>query len=177
MLRLDCRSKTKDEMRRSTRATMQIRTSIQAGDIGYIIYLHGMLYARSTDSTRRSKGVAIRLGQFAPQYDPRKITSRSRNTTHGSSVDRDRCPVRSDGELRFFLLHPDARGRGLGHQLMNGALAFCREHGFKQVTLWTITELKAAAHLYKQAGFERTERKTHEVWGAMRTEGRYDLIL
>jgi len=79
--------------------------------------------------------------------------------------------------LRYFLVHPDARGRGLGRRLIDQALAFCRERGFKKVFLWTISELKAAAHLYQQAEFVCTSEKTHEIWGAMRTEQEYELNL
>lgn len=39
------------------------------------------------------------------------------------------------------------------------------------------SELKAAAHLYRRAGFTPTERKTHDIWGAPHTEERYDLEL
>jgi len=37
--------------------------------------------------------------------------------------------------------------------------------------------LTAAAHLYREAGFRLTERKTHALWGGARTEERYDLTL
>jgi GNAT superfamily N-acetyltransferase len=82
-----------------------------------------------------------------------------------------------NAQLRWFLLHPAARGRGLGHQLIDSAIAFCRERGFKKISLWTISELKAAAHLYRKAGFEITREETHEIWGATRTEQEYELIL
>lgn len=80
-------------------------------------------------------------------------------------------------QLRWYLVHPDARGAGLGRTLLQEALAFCRERKFESVFLWTISELKTAAHLYRDAGFTLTEEKTHEVWGALRTEHRYDLLL
>ena len=80
-------------------------------------------------------------------------------------------------QLRWFLVHPNSRGQGLGRQLIAGALAFCRERKFKSVFLWTVSELPTAAHLYKDAGFRLTEEKTHEIWGKVRTEQRYDLEL
>ena len=60
---------------------------------------------------------------------------------------------------------------------MQEALDFCRERRFESVFLWTLSDLRAAAHLYKAAGFERTEQKTHEIGGRMRTEERYDLAI
>jgi len=31
--------------------------------------------------------------------------------------------------------------------------------------LWTQSELQAARHLYKEAGFRRLERRAHKSWG------------
>ena len=52
---------------------MHIRTGLEPGDIGYIIYLHGVLYAQEYDLDQTFEGdVAIRMGEFAKTYDPRK---------------------------------------------------------------------------------------------------------
>ena len=64
--------------------------------------------------------------------------------------------------LRWFLLHPSMRGRGLGKKLLEEALDFCRQRGFKTVSLWTISELKTAAHLYRAAGFRVVEENTRD---------------
>lgn len=45
--------------------------------------------------------------------------------------------VKSDNataQLRYFLIEPEIRGRGLGHRLVAMALDFCREKGYKQVS-------------------------------------------
>jgi len=158
---------------------MEIRSHIEPGDIGYIIYLHGLLYAREyrLDHTFESF-VAERIGQFGQQYDASKdyfAVAEIDDRIVGSIMIQG-LPDNT-GMLRFFLVHPDARGRGLGKEFMTRALEFCRERGFDKIFLSTISELKAAIHLYEQAGFECTERKTHEIWGALRTEERYDLVL
>jgi GNAT superfamily N-acetyltransferase len=80
-------------------------------------------------------------------------------------------------QLRWFLVKPEARGIGLGRRLLREALEFCRDSECRRVFLWTLAELKTAAHLYEQAGFRKTEQKTHEIWGCVRTEERYDLTL
>jgi GNAT superfamily N-acetyltransferase len=158
---------------------MNIRTQIQPGDIGYIIYLHGTLYAREYELDHTFEGdVAVRMGEFLKTYDPRK--------DYAAIAEIDNRPVGSIfingisddvAQLRWFLIHPDARGQGLGRLLIDNALAFCREHGFKKVRLWTISDLTTAAHLYKQAGFICTREETHEIWGAPRTEQEYELEL
>jgi GNAT superfamily N-acetyltransferase len=80
-------------------------------------------------------------------------------------------------QLRWFLVAPEARGSGLGRKLLREALEFCRDSDFRSVFLWTLAELKTVGHLYEQAGFRKTEQKTHEIWGTVRTEERYDLTL
>jgi len=156
-----------------------IRARLEPGDIGYIIYLHGKLYAQEYHLDRTFEGdVAIKMGEFAKTYDSR--------TDYFAVAELDGKIVGSivinglsdeSAQLRWFLVHPDARGRGLGRKLIESAIAFCREHGFQKVTLWTISELKAAAHLYRQSGFTVTREETHEIWGATRTEQEYELIL
>ena len=156
-----------------------IRTGLQPGDIGYIIYLHGVLYAREYGLDRTFEGdVAIRMGEFARTFDPRKdyfAVAELDGKIAGSIAINGLSD--ETALLRWFLLHPDVRGHGLGHRLMDGAIAFCRERGFKKITLWTISELKAAAHLYKQAGFVVTREETHALWGSTHTEQEYELTL
>lgn len=158
---------------------MNIRTQLKPGDIGYIIYLHGTLYAQEYELDQTFEGdVAIKMGEFAKTYDPNKdfFAVAELNGQIVGSIVINGLPDEI-ALLRWFLVHPDARGRGLGHQLIDNALGFCRERGFKKVRLWTISELKAAAHLYKEAGFVVTREETHEIWGATRTEQEYELTL
>lgn len=158
---------------------MRIRTDIRPGDIGYIISLHGTLYAREYNLDHTFEGyVASGLGEFAKSYDERKDRlwlAEERGRIVGSIAISGQTD--HTAQLRWFLVHSEARGKGLGGRLIGDALEFCRSSGFKSVFLWTLSDLKIAAHLYKRAGFRRTEQKTHEIWGAIRTEDRYDLAL
>ena len=82
-----------------------------------------------------------------------------------------------DAQLRWFLVHPDYRGLGIGKELLNDALQFCRERKYKTIFLWTTSELIEAGHLYTCFGFSKTEEKTHEIWGKVVTEEKYDVHL
>ena len=158
---------------------MIVRTDIRPGDIGYLIYLHGVLYAREYGLDHTFEGyVAAGLGEFAKCYD--KSRDRLWLAEEGGRIVGSIAIVGGVGEvaqLRWFLVDPEARGVGLGRRLLQEAVEFCRDSGFKSVFLWTLEELNRAAHLYEQAGFRRTEQKTHEIWGRLRTEDRYDLSL
>jgi GNAT superfamily N-acetyltransferase len=158
---------------------MQIRTNLKPGDIGYVIYLHGILYAEEYGLDRTFEGdVAARMGEFARAFDDRRdffAVAENEGRIVGSVAINGHED--QTAQLRWFLLHPSARGAGVGKKLLNEALNFCRERGFRSVNLWTISELKTAAHLYRSAGFQLIEENTIEIWGGVRTEQRYELTL
>lgn len=57
-------------------------------------------------------------------------------------------------ELLKLTVAPQARGRGVGRQLVDTALAFGRAHGAVLVTLVSNSQLTSALRIYEQAGFE-----------------------
>ena len=157
---------------------ISVRNHFLPGDIGYLVYLHGVLYARECgwDHTFEAY-VAGPLSEFAKSHSERERIwiAEKEGTIVGSVAIVDA----SDGkaQLRWLLLHPDLRGYGIGRSLVEGALWFCRECGYRSVFLWTEGGLKAAAQLYETVGFQMTEDKTHRLWGAAVTEQRYDMEL
>jgi len=80
-------------------------------------------------------------------------------------------------QLRWFLLHPDLRGKGIGRRLMGHGISFSKANGYSMMFLWTTRNLTAAAKLYESFGFHITEEATHEAWGATVTEQQYELNL
>jgi GNAT superfamily N-acetyltransferase len=155
-----------------------IRHDFKPGDIGYLTYLHGTLYAKDCGWDESFETyVAIPLSEFARTHaEHEKVWLIEKDSTIAGSI----AIVRASSEaaqLRWFLLHPDLRGRGIGKYLIGEALQFCREEGYRSIFLWTEARLEAAARLYRAVGFQLTEEKTHELWGMTVTEQRYDLRL
>jgi GNAT superfamily N-acetyltransferase len=80
-------------------------------------------------------------------------------------------------QLRWFLIDPSARGTGLGKRLLREAIAFSRDCGYTRITLWTVSTLTVAGHLYRSAGFEKVEERPDRQWSVDVVEEKYELRL
>lgn len=67
-------------------------------------------------------------------------------------------------EIKRMYVAKDRRGSGLGARLLDKALAFCKESGFKRVVLDTHAAQADAQALYKSRGFEVTHEKTDSIF-------------
>ena len=158
---------------------IQIRTTLNPGDIGNLIQLHGILYAEEYNWDHTFEAyVAEGLARFVLDGDAERsrlwIAEMDGSIVGCIAIAADTA---TEAQLRWYLVHPDSRGQGLGWRLMDEAINFCQEIGYESVFLWTTSDLVAAAHVYGSVGFHKTEEKTHEVWGQTITEERYDLTL
>jgi GNAT superfamily N-acetyltransferase len=82
-----------------------------------------------------------------------------------------------EAHLRWFIVSDALRGRGIGHRLMNGAIDFCRNKGYKRVYLWSFEGLDAARHVYEKVGFRLVEEHRGSQWGVEVNEQRFELQL
>jgi peptidyl-dipeptidase Dcp len=157
---------------------ISIRTRLQPGDLGYIIYMHGSIYKKEYNYQLQFEAyVAKGLCEFFDQYTPernRVWVCEHQNRIIGFMLLMDRGKA---AQLRYFLIDPDYRGIGLGSKLMSLYMNFLRQCGYRESYLWTTNELPAAAFLYKRAGFKLTEEKESTAFGKPLIEQRYDLIL
>jgi len=155
---------------------VRIRHVLEPGDLGMVVHLHGVIYAREYGlDTTFEPYVAKPLAEFAMGGAGRLWIAERDGRVVGSIAMVD--AGESVGQLRWFLLVPEARGTGLGRRLLETALAYARERAFARLYLWSFADLTEALRLYERAGFAITERKSGFVWGAQRTEVRMDMAL
>jgi len=155
-----------------------VRTNLRPGDIGEIVRLHGVLYAREHgfDATFEAY-VAEPLARFAIAASPRErlwIAERKGAIVGSVAIVAASPDV---AQLRWFLVDPKARGQGLGKRLLDEAIAFSRANGYRSLVLWTVSGLGAAARLYGALGFVRIEEKPGRPWGVDVVEEKYELRL
>jgi DNA-binding MarR family transcriptional regulator/GNAT superfamily N-acetyltransferase len=155
-----------DAARPSTKEAHTLRPH-RPGDMGMVVHRHGVIYAREFGYDERFEALVARV--VAGFIDNRK-------------PDRERCWIaerngqflgcvfvvekkRSIAQLRLLVVEPEARGTGLGRRLVEEAIRFAAEVGYKRLQLWTQSELTAARKIYRAAGFEIIGTEGHESFG------------
>lgn len=68
-------------------------------------------------------------------------------------------------KLRLFLLEPEARGTGLAQRMLETALGFARDHGYRKMRLWTHESHAAAGRIYARNGFRLVESEAKRSFG------------
>ena len=144
-------------------AEIIIRES-EPGDAGYVAYMHGRYYWKNHCFYPSSEYYFIKyLADFV--HDP--VGGMLWIAEADEKIIGSVAIVRVDNktaQFRWFLVDDAWQGRGLGKQLIQIALDFCRENTYEEVFLWTFKGLDKARTLYNNAGFVLTEEKVNNEW-------------
>lgn len=158
-----------------------IRRELRPGDLGAIVEHHGRVYGPEygVDSTFEGH-VASTVARAALRGFPSPREAICLVELGGEHVGSLALTDEGDSEatIRWFVLNPEVRGRGLGRRLLVEMLDKAEEVGYARVGLETFSELEAAAHLYREHGFEVVWEDSAPRWGRDRvTYQRYELEL
>ncbi len=162
----------------ASRSAFALRTTLMPGDLGAIVHLHGVVYAREYgfDPTFEAY-VAGPLAAFVCCHTDR---DRLWIAEHGARLVGCIAIVgvsEEEAQLRWFLVDPSARGQGLGTRLLQEAVVFSKDRGYRTIFLWTVSALTAAAPLDRSVGFAKVEEQSAEQWGVQVVEEKYVLAL
>jgi len=157
---------------------ISVRRELRPGDLGYVAYIHGLIYSKECGYGLHFEGYVLGgLQEFAYQYDPLKDAlwvCEHEDKVIGFLVGMHR---ENSVQLRYFIFQPEYRGIGLGKKMINEFLEFMREKQYNHAYLWTTREQQAAISLYLRFGFTLTEEKSSVAFDKELIEQRYDLLL
>jgi ribosomal protein S18 acetylase RimI-like enzyme len=158
-----------------------IRRELRPGDLGAVVAHHGRVYGEEYGVDATFEGhVASTVARAAARGFPSSREAICLVELDGEHAGSLALTDEGNGEaaIRWFVLSPEVRGRGLGRRLLGEMLTRAAEDGYTRVWLETFSELEAAAHLYRDHGFELVSADEAPRWGRERiTYQRYELEL
>jgi DNA-binding MarR family transcriptional regulator len=151
----------------------------QPGDMGWVVHRHGALYAQEYGYDGSFEAlVAEIVAKFIQHYDAKRercwIAERDGEIAGSVFLVAE---SKSAAKLRLLLVEPSARGLGIGARLVAECIRFARQAGYQKIILWTQSELDAARHVYKKAGFRVIDKKRHRSFSKDLTAETWELAL
>jgi DNA-binding MarR family transcriptional regulator/GNAT superfamily N-acetyltransferase len=153
----------------------------RAGDYGWIVQSHGELYAREYGWNERMEALVARvvadyIEKFEPASERCWIAERRGENVGCVFVQKDR-EREGVAKLRMLLVHPSARGLGIGRRLVDECTRFARDGGYHTISLWTNSVLTAARKIYADVGYTKIREEIHDSFGKPLTAETWELKL
>jgi GNAT superfamily N-acetyltransferase len=146
-----------------------IRRLGEPGDLGWVVQAHGEVYAAEYGWDTSFEAMVARIvADYAAGHDPEReagwIAERD-----GRRVGCVLCVAGAEpgtAVLRVLLVHPRARGLGLGGRLVDICMEFAVDAGYERMRLWTTDPLVAARQVYLRRGFQLIKEEPQHTFGA-----------
>jgi len=135
--------------------------------MGRVVQLHGELYAKEFgyDATFEALVAGIVAGfvrNLKPQRERCWIAEMEGEVVGSVFLVRKSPKV---AKLRLLIIHPRARGMGLGRRLTRACIRFARGAGYRKIVLWTQSHLAAARAIYRAEKFRKISSEKHRSFG------------
>jgi GNAT superfamily N-acetyltransferase len=137
------------------------------GDMGWVVHRHGALYAQEYGWDEHFEALVAEIAaEFIRHFDAKR--ERCWIAERGGEILGSVFLVKNTDEvakLRLLLVEPRARGLGLGTRLVEECISFARQAGYRQIVLWTQSNLESARRIYKRTGFHLVKQEPHHSFG------------
>jgi DNA-binding MarR family transcriptional regulator/N-acetylglutamate synthase-like GNAT family acetyltransferase len=154
-------------------SALVIRTEYTLQDINQIIERHQALYAQE-------QGFDLSFRDYVTTTfaaDIERIWIAEKNGQFAGCVGLVKIDDKT-AQLRWLLLEPEVRRLGLGKQLVQHVIDFCKEKEYKQVVLSTVSKLHSARNLYRKLGFRPVKTEPAAIlWGQKLEDECWELYL
>ena len=155
-----------------------IRAELRAGDLGRIIELHGKAYdALPGFGLTFEAYVARTIAEYVLDNHAKGCIWLAERDDRLIGCTAIVLRDNHVGQLRWVLVDESARGLGLGRQLVDATLEYCRAQGCRSVVLETTDGLPESQALYEKLGFTVTSDDVSELWDGPRPLIHMQLIL
>jgi DNA-binding MarR family transcriptional regulator/N-acetylglutamate synthase-like GNAT family acetyltransferase len=131
------------------------------------VHRHGALYAQEYGWDEHFEALVAEIAaEFIRHFDAKR--ERCWIAERGGEILGSVFLVKNTDEvakLRLLLVEPRARGLGLGTRLVEECISFARQAGYRQIVLWTQSNLESARRIYKRTGFHLVKQEPHHSFG------------
>jgi N-acetylglutamate synthase-like GNAT family acetyltransferase len=169
------RGKSKNEQDQFDGLT--IREHLVPGDLGYLAYLHAKMYHAECGYDLEFEGYVCKtFYEFTQRYSPegdRFFIAEKDGMIIGNIAILGHSE--KEAQLRWFLILPEYRGVGLGREIFERAIEYCRLKGYKKVWLLTTDDQEKATAMYVRQGFKRISEEPISMWGRQLVERKFEL--
>jgi GNAT superfamily N-acetyltransferase len=166
-------------IRKIQAAGISICHDFAPGDLGQLIYLHGIQnfadYGYNHVHEAYCARIAVEFVLGADKGRSRAWLAKKQGKVVGSIFIVERPD--NQAQLRLLFVDRLLRGVGLGRWLVEESISYCRACEFDLVYLWTVQGLERAIAIYESVGFSRVAEKSVVEWGKSSLEIRFDLNL
>ncbi|MEL6874162.1 MAG: GNAT family N-acetyltransferase [Pseudomonadota bacterium] len=148
---------------------MELRNTRKPGDQDLILELHREGY-RNLDWRFESDCMQNFLAHVQATMDEAKLENSQLNQLWFAEEDgrtfgcAGLLEKGTRAQLRWVVLLPGSRGRGIGRQIVERAIDCARDRGLEDIFLETTDGLDASMALYKAVGFVVDSSSTEQMW-------------